>query len=327
MIIGITDYVEPPYSPELDALPPGTEIVNFGTENEREFAEADLARIDGLLVWHAGITAHSLARMTKCRILVRYGVGYDNLDTDAVAARDIVFCNTPDYGVEEVADTAAAMILSLQRKLPHYDHSARGYRDDWQVHVAPPIARTRHCTLGVVGVGRIGTALTNRLRAFGYRLLGYDPYVPSGHEKAIGYERVANLTELLGQSDVVSIHCPLSEETRGMIGAAFVGAMKPGAILVNTARGGIFAGLNPLFDGLKTGHLSAIGFDVLPDEPPGDHPLIAAWRAREEWLSGRILISPHTAYYSEQAWYEMRFKAAETARHFLEDGRIRNRVC
>lgn len=326
LIIGITDHVPAPFSVEHEALGDGVAFVSFDSTDEDTFDEEALAGLDALMVWRARITAKTVNRLDKCRIVVRYGVGYDGVDTAAIAARDVPFCNTPDYGTEEVADTAAAMILGLQRKIGAYDAACRDFEAGWQSPVQAPLKRSSAATLGVIGVGRIGTAVINRMKPFGFRIMGYDPYQPSGHEKAIGYERAGSLDALLAEADIVTVHCPLGAETAGMIDAEFVARMKPGSYLVNTARGGILKDLDVVWDAFRSGHLAGAGLDVLPDEPPKDHPMIDAWRAFDPTVAGRIVINPHTAYYSESAWYEMRYKAAETVRLCLVDGVVRNRI-
>lgn len=325
--LGVTDYVGPPFDLETQGSRGDIAFRPLNVHSDTEIPVQVLAELDGLLVWHASIAEAAARGLRKGAIVVRYGVGFDAIDVSALEAGGQVFSNTPDYGIEEVAETACAMILALQRKILTYDIAAREITRGWQEHVQPPLERASTRTLGVIGVGRIGTAVMRRLATFGYRLVGFDPYLPSGHEKAIGYERVHSLAELLAQSDVVSLHCPLSKETAGMVDAAFVAAMKPGAILVNVARGGLVDGLETLRGPLESGHLSAVGLDVLPDEPPrATEPLILAWRAQESWVRGRLIINNHTAYYSDQAWREMRFKAAETAWLYLTTGHQRNRI-
>jgi len=324
-VVGITDHVVPPADIEQTAFPEAE--FRFlpdwrrGPAERRAWQEAD-----ALLVWHWPVDRETAGVLGRCRILVRYGVGYDLVDVPALAERKIPFCNTPDYGTEEVADAACGMILAIVRQLVAYDRACRRFAEGWQENVLRPQHRTSALAVGVVGVGRIGTAVVNRLRPFGCRVIGYDPYQPSGHEKAVGYARAASLEALLAEADIVTIHCPLTEETRGMVDAAFLAKMKPGAALVNTARGGILAGLDVLEAALRTGRLAYAAMDVLPDEPPGDHPLIRAWRDDAAWLGGRLLVTPHVAFYSEEGWYEMRYKAAETARLFLAEGRLRNRI-
>ena len=324
-VVGITDKVVPPADIEQEAFPEA-EFLFLSDWRGSEQSAQDWRRLDALLVWHWKLGTDSVALLNRCRIAVRYGVGYDNVDIKALAERKIPFANTPDYGTEEVADTACAMILAAQRKIIGYDRACRFYRSGWQGNVLNPLRRTSEQILGIIGVGRIGTAVVNRMKPFGYRILGFDPYQPPGHEKAVGYIRTKTLDELLAQADIVSCHCPLSSETKGMIDEGFLRRMKPGAALINTARGGILANFDCLEAALKNCRLATVFLDVLPQEPPGDHSLIRAWRGDEEWLRGRFFINPHTAFYSERAWYEMRYKAAETIRIYFMDGKIRNRI-
>jgi len=323
--IGITDYISPPADIEQKAFPEAA-FVFLDDWRASQDSRRCWAAADGLLVWHWPVDRQTVEVMEKCKIVVRYGTGYDLVDLGALAEKKIPLCNTPDYGTEEVADAACGMILSLNRKLFEYDAACRGFTDSWQENTFEDQLRTSHRTVGIIGVGRIGTAVVNRLKPFGFAIIGYDPYKPSGHEKAVGYERIDSLEELLSRSDIVSVHCPLTGETRGMIDDGFFKQMKPGSSLVNTARGRILAGLDCLEQALKSGRLASAATDVLPDEPPKPHPLMEAWRKNEKWLRGRLLVTPHTAWYSRQAWCEMRRKAAETARMYLLDGRLRNRI-
>lgn len=321
--IAITDYVHPPFKIEAEALGPDYRLEGLeGADHKTDI----LNRAEALLVWHQAITQEIIDQLDSCKVVVRYGVGFDAIDIKALERRGIAFCNTPDYGTEEVADTAVALLLQALRRLPEYDQACRVYASGWQEHTLSPLKRSNKTTIGVIGIGRIGTAVVNRLKAFGFRILGFDPYLPSGHEKGVGYERCWSLDDLLGQCDAVTLHCPLNDETNGLVDGDFISKLKPGAILVNTARGGLIASLDPVHEGLKSGQLKSVGLDVLPSEPPVAHPLIQAWRDRAEWLQGRVVITPHTAYFSEQAWYEMRFKTAETAKMFLETGQLRNQI-
>ncbi len=324
--VGITHLVRPPFEPERRALGEGTRFVFFDSRDESGFDAAELRTLDALLVWTPAITRRTAQHLEKCRILVRYGVGYDKIDRRALEDRGIRFSNNPEYGPEDVADTAMAMLLSLQRRIYEHDQACRGYVEGWQEHHMAPTQRSGALTVGLVGVGRIGTSVVNRLKPFGHRILGYDPYVPTGHDRAIGYERVHDLDELFSRSDAVSLHCPLTDETRGMVDAERLGLMKSGAILVNTARGGLLSDLSALGDALRSGTLGAAGLDVLPHEPPVEHPLLSAWRDNEPWLRGRLIVNPHNAFYSEQSMWEARYKTAETARLFLDRGVHRNAV-
>lgn len=324
-LVGITDYVKSPAEIETKALGEGYDFVFFDSEDETRFDSELLQKIDAMLVWHAIITEKTARQLKQCKIVVRYGIGFDVVDYKALKKHNIPFCNNPDYGTEEVADTACAMILNLQRKISLYNEFARHEFKNWQTP-NPPLFRTSTQTVGIVGVGRIGTAVINRLKPFGYRVLGFDPYQPAGHEKGVGYTRCHSLQELLSESDFVSIHCPLNEETRNMIDESFVSRMKKGSAIINTARGGLLDNYDIIESALKNNALSAIAFDVLPEEPPSDHSLIRAWRDQEEWQRGRIIINPHTAFFSNEAGYEERFKAAETIKLYLEKDLLRNQI-
>lgn len=311
---------------EAGILAPIADIDFFDTRDEADFEVARLARVDALMVWGAPLGRRSVEHLHRCRAVVRYGVGYDKVDLAALTDAGIPFANNPDYGTEEVADHAVAMILSLQRRLWEHDHRARGYAKTWQVNTLSPLHRSRGATIGVVGAGRIGTAVVNRLKPFGYRIVVFDPYQPPGHEKAIGYERVHDLPSLLRSADIVSLHCPATAETRHLIGREALGQMKPGAILVNTARGELLEDLDALEESLRSGHLAAAALDVLVREPPTRHQLLDAWRDRADWLAGRLVITPHNAFHSDASGEEMRRNAAETIRLFLEEKGLRNRV-
>ena len=265
-LIGITDYIVPPADIEQEAFG-AAEFVFLADWRASEENRRMWGAVDAILLWHWHMDEETAGVLDNCKIVVRYGVGYDLVNVAALTKRNIAFANTPDYGTEEVADTACAMILAIQRKIMSYDRACRNYTDGWQEHLLRPHQRTSDCTLGLVGVGRIGTAVVNRMKPFGYKIVGYDPYQPSGHEKAVGYTRVNSLDELLAQSDIVSIHCPLTNETRGMVNTEFINKMKTGVSLVNTARGGILESLDCIEQALRENHLAAIAFDVLPDEP------------------------------------------------------------
>ncbi|MDQ0995550.1 phosphoglycerate dehydrogenase-like enzyme [Phyllobacterium ifriqiyense] len=325
-VVGITDHMIGTPDLEAEVLGDDVEIDFFASTDETAFAPDRLKRLDALMVWGARIGPKTIVHLSSCKGVVRYGVGYEKIDLAALAGAGIPFANNPDYGTEEVADHALAMILSLHRRLWQHDALARGYRSGWQIHSLKPLSRSNQATVGVVGVGRIGTAVINRLKPFGFRILGYDPVQPPGHEKAIGYERTEELNELLARSDIVTLHCPANGETRGMMNTDGLAKLKPGAIIVNTARGELIDDLDALETALRSGHLAAAGIDTLVKEPPGDHPLLAAWRSREDWLAGRLVITPHNAFYSDHAAAEMRRNAARTVRILLDEGKLRNQV-
>ncbi|MDS7596974.1 C-terminal binding protein [Agrobacterium tumefaciens] len=325
-VVGITDHMIGIPDLEAEVLGPDVEIDFFASTDESTFTPERLARLDALLVWGARLGSVTIAHLNRCKGVVRYGVGYEKIDLDALDAANIPFANNPDYGTEEVADHALAMILSLHRRLWEHDARARGYTSGWQVHSLKPLSRSNKATVGVIGVGRIGTAVVNRLKPFGFHVLGYDPCQPPGYEKAVGYERVERLNEVLARSDIITLHCPANAETRGLLDAQGLASLKPGAIVVNTARGELIPDLDAVELALKSGQLAAIAIDTLLKEPPGNHSLLTAWRDREDWLAGRLVITPHNAFYSDHAAVEMRRNAATTVRILLNEGRLRNQI-
>jgi D-3-phosphoglycerate dehydrogenase len=322
--IAITDYVSSPAEIEKEVF----ESNEFLYLEGKDISTIDLSLVEVLLVWHQKIDKEFLSFFPDLKIIVRYGVGFDNIDLETVKDKGIVFSNTPDYGTEEVADTACAMILNATRKISYYDLECRDYTDGtWQENYSPEIKRSNKTTIGIIGVGRIGTAVVNRMKAFGFNIIGFDPYQPSGHEKAVGYQRVFSLDDLLEVSDVVSLHCPCNSETEGIISNDFVKKIKSGAVIINTARGKLLESLDVIENGLKSNQLAAVFLDVLSEEPADkSHSLINSWILKEKWLNGRLIINPHSAFYSKSAWHEMRYKCAETGKMFIEENKIRNQI-
>ena len=321
----ITDYVTNP-DIEKNIFGVDVQIVCLNEENEHKYS-SEINDADGILVWHGEISPITLKRLTKCKIIVKYGTGYDNVDSKACKEFGIPFCNTPDYGVEEVADTACAMIINFIRQISLYNANAKYITEGWQLHSEIPIKRTSDHKLGIIGIGRMGTAVSIRMKAFGIDVAFYDPYVPSGYEKALGLKRFDSINELLNFSSIISIHTPLTEGTKGIIDQNFINNLNAGTILVNTARGKLVKDLNIIYEGLLKGKISFVGLDVLPDEPPSDNErLIQAWKDTKNIFSNRILINPHSAYYSKKAWFEMRSKAADNLFNVLKGGKAKNLI-
>lgn len=287
------------------------------------------SRADALVVWHEmPVDADVIARLDRCRVIVRAGVGFDHIDLDAAAARGIPVCNTPDYGTSEVADHAIAMMLNFKRGLSSYHRELVASPQDGFDHArAPLMGRLRGRTFGIVGLGRIGTATALRAKAFGLNVVCYDPHVSRGTEIAVGVQRVETLEALLKIADVVSLHCPLTDETRGMINADTLRQMKTGAIVINTARGAI-VDVPALLDALRDNVIAGAALDVLPVEPPRpDDPISLAYAGQGDPLTGeRLLLSPHAAWSSPESVADARRLAVETAMLHLRDGTIRNLV-
>ncbi len=312
---------------ERDLFGSGVQVVSRPVKAIKELAAADCAEVEGLMIMRLAVSREDIARFPKLKCIVRMGVGYDKLDRVAAAERNILICNVPDYGTSEVADHAITLAMTLRRGIIHYHDTQRATPTaPWKpVTTGGLVRRTGVQTFGVLGLGRIGTAAALRAKALAFRVVFFDPHLPNGAELAIGVERARSLEELLRQTDTLSIHSPLTRETRGLIGGRELAMLQPGAVLVNTARGGI-VDLDGVYDQLKSNHLAAAGLDVVPVEPPVEplHKLITAYRAREPWLIGRLVMTPHAAYYSPQAEHDTRVKGAETMRAALLSNRPQN---
>jgi phosphoglycerate dehydrogenase-like enzyme len=286
--------------------------VDFNAQIPAEALEAD-----AIILWHGPLVdAKVIAQLKRCRVIVRNGVGFDTVDIKAAAARGLPVCNVPDYGTEEVADHAIALTLALCRQLFPLDAEAKQLGWKISLPIAHKMRRLRTLTFGVVGLGAIGTAAALRAKALGFRVLFYDPYQPRGTRKALGIERVGTLDELLQASDVVSVHCPLTDETRGFIGAREIALMKPASYLVNTARGDIVQKA-PLFAALREGRLAGAGLDVVEDEP---------LRTAEEAATPNLIVTCHAAFCSPEGMIEMRTTSASIARAALRNEPVWNKV-
>ena len=318
-------------SPQLDmereVVGPDVELVNARKDRYDAIDQSAWERADGIVVRFMPIDAKVISMLKRARIVVRNGVGFDIVDLKTCGEAGIAVCNVPDYGTTEVADTAIAMMLTFARGTAALDAALRADVKSGWTHLHNVTAkRLRGACFGVIGLGRIGTAAALRARAFGMNVWFYDPLLPNGAELAFGFTRTRTLNELLAAADVITIHTPLTNETRGMINAAAVAAMKPGAYLVNTARGPI-CDTAALLEGLRSKKLGAVGLDVLPKEPATlDDPLVQAWHANEPWIRGRILINTHSAFYSPDSFVDLRRKAIETALYYLRDGKLDNCV-
>jgi phosphoglycerate dehydrogenase-like enzyme len=271
--------------------------------------------------------AQYIDKLRKCRILAKMGVGYDDVPLERLGKMGIAVCNTPDYGTREVADHAIALMLTLAKSIAYHDSELRAdLRANWRPAHNPFGHRLSICTFGVVGMGRIGTAAARRAKAFDMDVVFFDPYQPNGYELAIGVRRADTLAELMGQCDFVSIHAPLTAETRGLMGADAFAAAKRGLILINTARGPI-VDIDALYDAMKDGVVCAAGLDVLPEEPANPQSrLIAAWQRDEDWIRHRLVLTPHSAFFTPESMRDNRAFSSRTAARYLRDGRLENCV-
>jgi D-3-phosphoglycerate dehydrogenase / 2-oxoglutarate reductase len=268
---------------------------------------------DALLVTYAKITADMIGQMKKCRIISRFGIGVDNVDLEAATRAGIVVTKVPDYCIDEVSDHAMALLLSLIRKIPA--SSARAHAGRWDMPAVVPIHRLRGTVLGLMGFGRIPQLVAPKAQAFNMKVVAYDPYVPAPVMEKAGVGRV-EFAELLKVSDYVSIHSPLLPETRHLFNADVFRQMKPGALVVNTARGPIVdeAALAAALDAKQ---IAGAALDVLEQEPPTSSPLFGR---------DNVILTPHTSFYSVESLEELQTKAAEEVVRVLAGQAPRNPV-
>jgi D-3-phosphoglycerate dehydrogenase len=288
----VTDQVFPDLDVEREVLGAAGGVVEVAGDD----VLAAIRWADAVLNTYFPLDAASIATLQRCRIIARYGIGVDNVDLTAAKRAGIAVTNVPDYCVEEVAAHTTALLLALLRRLPQGDAAVRAGR--WGVGEVGEIHRLSTLTVGLLGYGRIARRVAHIVAALGANVIAHDPYVSTeGSVPA----RMVGLTELLGTSDVVCVHCPLTPQTRGLIDARALAAMKPGAFLVNTSRGLIVV-LDDVLAALGSGHLGGAGLDVFDTEPPDAQRLTGV---------PNLVLTPHAAFYSEEAIAESQRKAAQ----------------
>lgn len=313
-LVVVTDSVFPTLEPAREVLSSiGAELRL--AEAPDPFRVASLAReADALMVTYMRIGAELIQELPRCRIIARFGIGVDNVDVAAATRAGIVVTNVPDYCIDEVSDHALALLLALARRLFPADRSVRA--GTWSVNVVTPIHRLKGRVLGLIGFGKIARSLAQKARALGLEVLAFDPYLAPEFMEAHG-ARPVSLEELLQSSDFISIHVPLTPETRHLLNDEAFRKMKPGAFLINTARGPI-VDEEALLRALDSGQLAGAALDVLEREPPhSDSPLLR----RED-----VIITPHIAFYSEEALIELQTRAAEEVVRVLQGQRPRSPV-
>ena len=318
--------IYPDDTEERRIFPADATILMRNTNLLSEVSASDAAEADGLMIFRQWVTAADIARFPKLRAIVRMGVGYDRIDRAAAAARGIIVCNVPDYGTTEVADHAISLALALRRGLlMHHDAQRATPPAPWIANMSPLLRRLSAQKFGIVGLGRIGTAVALRAKALGFEVWFFDPNRPNGAELAVGIRRAHSLEELLAKSDVLSLHTPHTPETAGMMGAAQFALLPQDAVVVSTARGTAID-IDALEAALRSGKLAGAGLDVLPVEPPVEPvpSLLQAYRDREPWTIGRLIVTPHSAFLTPEAFNDIRIKSAETMRAALFTNRPQN---
>jgi D-3-phosphoglycerate dehydrogenase len=305
-IVAVTDYVFPSLDPERAVLEPlGVELRPQQCLSEEEII--DLTReVDAVLNCYVKMTARVIEELKRCRIIARYGIGVDNVDLAAATQARILVTNVPDYCIDEVSDHALALLLTLARRTAAADAAVKA--GAWEVVAHAGIRRLRGQTLGLLGFGKIAKALASKVQPLGMKVVVYDPYLQPALIAQHGAEAV-NLDRLLAEADAISIHVPLSPETRNIIGQRELARMKPTAFVINTSRGGV-VDEQTLAAALKEGRLGGAALDVLSVEPPpADHPLRQATN---------IILTPHLAFYSRESVIELQTKAAEEVARALK---------
>lgn len=310
------------YSMEREVIGsfPELEVTLVGNPARSEDELIDRAQgMDALLAsTREALTPRVLAHIPSVKVISRYGVGLDNVDLDAATENGIVVTHYPGYCTSEVADHALALILALNRRIVELDRDL--HHGAWSKHRATttsilrgPVQPLRELTLGIVGFGRIGQAVARRAAPFGLRILAADPYIAPQTFTEAEVEGVA-LDDLLRQADIVTIHTPLTKETRGMINAPKLALMKPAAVIVNTARGPIID-LAALAAALRAGQLAGAGLDVVDPEPlPEESPL---------YSFPNVILTPHAAYHSERSIVLVRTETMREALNVLAGKRPR----
>ena len=301
MKIVITDCDHASVGPEEDVVrAAGAELVRHQAIEPADIVAAAQGA-DGLIVQSGKITAEVLDALPSLKVVSRYGVGVDTVDVDAATARGVAVCNVPDYGTEAVSDHAIALALAVTRGLGILDRRLRAGSHD--LAPALPVHQIAGSVFGVVGLGLIGSSTARKAAGLGYTVVACDVLRDPGTRTEQGYEVLA-LDDLLRRADVVSIHTPLTAETTHLIGADQLALLKPTAVLVNTARGGI-VDTEALVEALRDGRLHGAGIDVVVPEPlPADHPLTGF---------DNVILTPHAAFYTEQSYTELKRRTAENA--------------
>ena len=299
-VVAVTDHVFPDLDRERAMLADADHELRYeGNATTPEEVAAAVREADAVLNCYSPIPTDVTRSLDRCRIIARYGIGLDTIDIVAATETGIIVTNVPDYCIDEVSDHALGLILALGRGVVRLDRRVR--EGAWSPMDAAPLHRLRGRTLGLVGFGRIARALATKASAVGFKVRAFDPFLSSESVESAGVEP-CDLATLLAGSDVVSLHAPLSPETRHMIGADALAALPRGALLVNTSRGPL-VDLAALREALASGHLGGAALDVLETEPPAaDDPLLSR---------SDVIVTPHAAFYSEESMVELRRKAAE----------------
>ena len=314
--VAVTDLGYSTYEPEKKILEPiGAELVLRNCKSEEEII--DLAHDADVLATRRNlITRKVIEQLRNCKLIIRYGVGYDNIDIEAASKRGIPVANVPDYCMEEVSDQALALMLSCARKISANDKRIRN--GAWNITKSDPVFKIRGKVAGIIGLGRIGKVFLRKIQAFEFdKILVCDPYIDKDQTEVKFGIQIVPFEMLLKNADYISLHVPLTKETKGFMNDRTFDLMKNSSILINTSRGKVMD-QNALYSALKQGKINSAGIDVFEEEPlPNDSPLLTL---------DNIVLSDHAAWYSEDSELELKIKMAETVSDALTGKKIRNVV-
>lgn len=308
-LVLVTDHTWPTTAPEAEVLAEvGAKLLEAKTGSEEELL-ALVPQVDAILTCFAQVPASVIRAGQKLQVVGRYGIGVDNIAVDEATRLGIPVTNVPAYCLDEVAEHAMALLLACARGVARYHVAV--HEGNWSLQTAMPLFRVRGRTLGILGFGKIGQTMAEKAKAFGLQIIAYDAMMPTEAVRQKGAEPVS-LDVLLARSDFVSIHTPLTPETRGLLNAARLRCMKPTAFVINTARGAIID-LDGLLQALREGWIAGAALDVfVPERLPADHPLLAM---------PNLIATPHVAFYSEESVLELEVKAAQNVAAILSGRR------
>lgn len=295
----ITDYEYPDIDAEKRIVgAAGHELVAFQAKSGAELLAAT-RDADAVIVQYAAVTRAVIENMTRCRLIIKYGIGVNNIDVEAASERGIHVANVPDYGLDEVSTHASAMLLALARKLLPADRAMR--EGKFGNASFRPLTRFAGSVLGIVGFGALGRLVARKMSGFDLKILAFDPFLDAEQAAALGVEGT-DFADLCRRSDFITVHCPLNKHTTHLFHRDVFRTMKKNACLVNTSRGGVVREAD-LIEALERGDIAAAALDVYDPEPPGaDNPLLRL---------PNVIVTGHVAWYSEQAIAALQRKVAE----------------
>ena len=302
-------------------------IICFNATNECELPN-EIANLDAVIVYNKiTLTQITINKLLNCKVIVKAGVGFDNIDICAAGNIGIPVINVPDYGTNDVADHTFALFLSYVKKIGFYNNALqKNLVQFWKPGNGKKVHRLSELTFGIIGMGRIGTAVAMRAKAFGMNVVYYDPYLPDGYDKTYQVKEFKVLEELVIISNVISIHVPLNRNTEKMINYSLLQNAKYKPILINTARGKLI-NTEDIYLSLKENIIEAYLADVFESEPPSDNTeLLLQFSLEDGIFRDRIIFTPHSASHTIEARKEMREKAAISVKMFIQENKMKNCV-